>query len=254
MFRNLLAIGLFAAAVGAVVLIFVADVPLSDVLSFGAGALSLAWLILLLTVPWNVYFQARQVIQEIGISRDRGLEIPTEREAEARTIAGRMRAAAIGAHLVSAAVMAVITYFSGAAVGYYFVGFYLLSTFFRPAHAWFVHLRRRLGTMLRETRYPRDDVLDLVDRMRFLEGHVEAMRLTTEQLHGADLTLERRLESVDHDADRKGTELNRRIDALARKSDLIGRRFEDTIARVTDNQEVITGIKAFLRLLRTEPL
>jgi hypothetical protein len=254
MFGNLLAYALiFAAAVGAVVLVVVADVPLSDVLSFGAGALCLVWLVFLLTVPWNVYFQARKVIQEIGASRDRGLEVAKEREAEARTIAVRMRAAAIGAHLVSAAAVAVITYFSGAVVGYYFVGFYLLSTFFRPAHAWFRHLRRRLRTMLHEVRYPRDDVLDLIEQVTFLKGHVEAMRLATQHLQQADHTLEHRLEAVGHDADRRSAELDGRIDALARRLDKMGRRFEDTVSGLTDNQEVITGLKAFLRLLRTDP-
>ncbi|WP_171064386.1 hypothetical protein [Actinomadura soli] len=40
-------------------------------------------------------------------------------------------------------------------------------------------------------------------------------------------------------------ELDRRLDAM-------GRQFEETVARLTDNQEVIAGIKAFLRMLRTE--
>ncbi|MFC5753266.1 hypothetical protein [Actinomadura rugatobispora] len=200
----------------------------------------------LLVVPWNVHFQARRLVQEIGAGRARGLEVPPEREAEARRIAARARTAAVCGHAVSAAVVAVIAFFSGAVIGYYFAGFYLLSTFFRPAHAWFAHLRSRLGTMLREVRYPRDDVLDLVERLTFLEGRVEAMRLTTEHLHQADHTLERRLEAVDLTGRRAAADLNGRLDAL-------GRRFETTVAQLTDDQELITGIKAFLRLLRADP-
>jgi hypothetical protein len=49
----------------------------------------------------------------------------------------------------------------------------------------------------------------------------------------------------------KGCEL--RDHELDRRLDAVGRQFEDTISRLTDNQEVIAGIKAFLRLLRTEP-
>ncbi|XVQ09490.1 hypothetical protein ACQP1W_44345 [Spirillospora sp. CA-255316] len=247
MVRNVLAYAFLAvAAAVAIVLVLVADVPLAVVLSLGAGALGLLWLVVLLVVPWHVYFQARRLLQEIGTSRARGLEVPPERETEARRIAARARTAAVGGHVVSAAAVAVVTYFSGTAIGYYFAGFYLLSTAFRPAHAWFAHLRRRLRTMLHEVRYPRDDVLDLLERLNFLEGHVEAMRLTTEHLHQADHTLERRLEAVDLAVQRGAAELNGRLDAL-------GRRFEATVAQLTDDQELITGIRAFLRLLRADP-
>ncbi|GAA2446491.1 hypothetical protein GCM10010191_74430 [Actinomadura vinacea] len=241
MFKYVFLIGVLAV-VGAVVLVLVADVPLAVVLSLGAGALCLAWLVVLLTVPWNVYFQARRVIGEIRTSRERGLEAPQGREEEARRIAVRVRAAAVGAHVLSAALAAVITYFSGAVVGYYFVGFYLVSTFFRPVHAWFVHLRERLGTMLRETRHPRDDVLAVKERLTLLEFRAEQLRQTTEQLHEADLAQGRRLD----DFDLAVSQLHRRLDAL-------GRRFEDTVAQLTDDQEVISGIRAFLRLLRAEP-
>ncbi|MFC6882428.1 hypothetical protein [Actinomadura yumaensis] len=245
MSKNLSSLAVLAA-IGAVVLYFVADVPLSTLLSLGAGALCLIWLVVLLTVPWNVYFQARGLLQEIHDSRDRGLTVTEEREAEACRIAGRSRTAAVGAHLLSAALIAVIAYFSGAVVGYYFVAFYLVSTFFRPVHAWFVHLRRRLGTLLQEVRHPRDDVLALLERVTFLEAQAENLRSTTEQLHEADLRLDHRLEIIDTTTSNRSDELNGKINAL-------GRRFEDTVARLTDNQEVITGIKAFLRLLKTDP-
>jgi hypothetical protein len=243
--RSMIFLGLVLLAVGAVVLVLVADVPLSVLLSLAAGALCLAWLIVLLILPWNVYFEARRLIREIGNSRKRGLDVPEGREEEARRIATRARAAAVGGHVVSAALIAVITYFSGAVVGYYFVGFYLLSTFFRPVHAWFAPMRARVRTMLKETHYPRDDVLELMQRVTFLETQAEILRSTTEQLHEADLAAARGLADLDGTTSRRDRELDHRLDAL-------GRRFEDTVSRLTDDQELIAGIKAFLRLLRTE--
>ncbi|MFD0851681.1 hypothetical protein ACFQ07_05595, partial [Actinomadura adrarensis] len=111
--------------------------------------------------------------------------------------------------------------------------------------AWFAHLAERLRGMSREARHPRDDVLELKQKITFLEVRVENLRQTTEQLHAADVTLEQRLETLDVTTAKRGDELDRRLDAM-------GRQFEDTVSRLTDNQEVITGIKAFLRLLRTE--
>lgn len=246
MSKNLLPLAILVALVSAIVLLFVKDVSLSTALSVGAGALCLAWLLLLLTLPWNVYFQAHDLIEEIRTSKERGLEVPAGNQDEARRIAARMRAAAIGAHILSAGLIAAITYFSGAEIGYYFAAFYLVSTAFRPAGSWFAQLRRRLDTMLRQVRHPRDDVLALKERVRFLEVQAENLRATIEQLHAADLEAERRLETVSVTASRRDDELDRRLDAL-------GRQFERTVARLTDDREIIAGIKAFLRLLRTEP-
>lgn len=247
MSKNLLQLAVLIAFVAATVSFFVNDVPLSTVLSVGAGALCLGWLVLVLTVPWNLYFQARDLAEEIRTAKERGLDLPVpagSRE-EAGRIAARMRLAAIGAHVLSAVLIAAITYFSGAEIGYYFAAFYLASTAFRPAGAWFAHLRRRLDAMRGEARFPRDDVLALKERVTFLEMQAENLRATTEQLHAADLAAEQRLADLSITTARRAGDLDRRLDAL-------GRQFEDTVARLTDNQEVIAGINAFLRLLRSE--
>ncbi|MGC5011299.1 hypothetical protein ACLQ2R_11090 [Streptosporangium sp. DT93] len=229
------------ALVGTVVaawLLVYADVPLSTLLSLGLGAVSLIWLIVILTLPWNLYFGARQVVHEIHVSRERGIEVPAGHEAEAREIARRMRRFAVGGHIVSALLLAVITYFSGATVGYYFAGFYLLSTAFRPAGAYLSHLRERVGTLMSEARHPREDVVSLVARVDVLTVQVTALTETTERLReDADL-----LRAALRDGDEA---LERRITGLAR-------RFEDTVDGLTDNHEVITGLKAFLRLVRAD--
>jgi hypothetical protein len=167
-------VALVATVVAAWLLVY-ARVPLSTVLSLGLGAISLIWLILLLTLPWNLYFGARQVVHEIHTSREHGIEVPDAHEAEALEIAGRMRRFAVGGHLVSAALLAVITFFSGAAVGYYFAGFYLLSTFFRPAGAYFSRLRERVTTLMSEARHPREDVVALLARVENLTTEVTAL-------------------------------------------------------------------------------
>jgi hypothetical protein len=100
--------GAVVVTVVAIVLVAIADVPLQEILSLFLGVLCLLWLILLLTVPWNLYFQAHALIHEIRTSRGRGIDVPAERESEARRIASRMRWFAVGSHLVSAALVALI--------------------------------------------------------------------------------------------------------------------------------------------------
>ena len=53
----------------------VAGVPLATPLYVGAGLAALAWMIVLVTVPWNLYFAAPQVVAEMAVSRERAAEI-----------------------------------------------------------------------------------------------------------------------------------------------------------------------------------
>jgi hypothetical protein len=219
-------------------LVLYAGVPLSTLVSLGVGAISLLWLVVILTVPWNLCFAARHVVHEIQVSREVGIEVAQHREDEARSIARRMLVLAISGHVVSAAVIAVITYFSGAQIGYYFAGFYLLATGFRPIGAYTSHLRQRVKTLGQEIRYPRVDVIYLRDQVAELNAVAESLRQGIEQV-GRDLAVARRdLELADHD-------LNRRMTLMAR-------RFDETVDGLSDNQEIVTGLKAFLRLARTD--
>ncbi|NUU22149.1 MAG: hypothetical protein HOV68_11650 [Streptomycetaceae bacterium] len=235
----------FCAVVAGAVLYFATDISLSDLLALGAGALFLLWQIVLLTVPWGLYFQARNVIREIHLAREQGTDVPVSREAEAVRIAGRLKWAAVGAHLVSAGVVAVITFVSGREVGYYFSGFYLLSTVFRPAQAYFAHLRVRLRGMLQDVKYPHENVVELRGRVAAAEREIETLQRRLEASDEAAAELRRLIEEVEVASAARDNKLDRQLDA-------VGRRFEDTVNRMTDNREVIAGIKAFLRLIRTD--
>ncbi|MGW6498094.1 hypothetical protein [Nonomuraea angiospora] len=215
-------------------LILYAGVAPSTLLSLGAGAISLLWLVVVLTVPWNLFLAARHVLHEIQVSREAGIEVARHREDEARRIARRMLVLAVSGHVVSAAVIAVVTFFAGAQLGYYFSGFYLLATAFRPIAAYTKHLRDRVRTLGQEVRYPRADVIALLDRVSELETVVKGLKRDVDDLNAA----RQGLELADHD--------------LGRRMTLMARRFDETVDGLNDNQEVITGLKAFLRLVRAD--
>ena len=49
----------------------VVRVPLTTLLTVGAVVIALSWLIVLVTVPWNLHFAARRAA-EMAVSRERG--------------------------------------------------------------------------------------------------------------------------------------------------------------------------------------
>lgn len=212
-----------------------ASVAAGHLLDWVMGALCLVWLIVILKAPWDLYFQAHAVAFEQERSRERGVPLAAGRETYIRGLRRRLGWLAVGAHLLSAALVAAVTYFAGSVVGYYFAAFYLVSTAFRPAVAGYTYLSRKLHAIGKETRYPREDVVELRERLKAQE---EKARDLTRHLEEAGKELQREAEAREQETR-----------ALRQSLHAIGREFETTVSRLTDNQEVIRGIQAFVRLV-----
>lgn len=241
--RFLAAVVAVGAAFAALVLAYVAGAPPAVVFAVGAGVLSLLWLLLLLTVPWNLYFRAHAVLAEIAVSREKGMTVSPSRDAEAARIARTMLRAAVAGHVLTAVVVVAVTWATDEFTGYWFAGFFLLSTFFRPAGAYFGQLRRRLGTLLKDVTYPRDDVVEVRARLDRAEAGTRVLEEKAEEQYRALGELRRAVDALAMSTYERSQDADRRIAAL-------GREFESTVNRLTDNQEIIAGVKAFLRLLR----
>ncbi len=237
-------------------------------LLFGAAVAGLCWLVFLVTVPWNLYFAARRAGAELALARERGISVRGASTAEAGTIARRMLSFALAAQAGTALAAAAISYLSGDWLGYYVAGLYLLSTAFRPAAAYFRHVRERIGVLTQQSTHPREDVATLNERLDTVTDRVDDLRTGLERLTG-DL---RRTESALADGTAHArqlltTDLARLQDAqaadqlaarsrdehLGRRIDEMVRRIESTLDGVSDHQELLTGIRALVRMVRADP-
>jgi hypothetical protein len=246
----------------------VVSVPLTTLLTAGAVVIALSWLIVLVTVPWNLYFAARRAAAEMAVSRERGISVRAAYDAEASRISRRMLRFALSAHLATAVAAAVIAYVSGSKAGYYVAGIVLLSTAFRPAGAYVVHVRERIMVLTRESTHPRDDVAALREKAEELEQAVGELR--TGLQHGRDDLRGREsalAESIAHARELLTADLSRlqdaqaadraaarsRDDELGRRVDQITRRIEATVDGISDQQELLAGLRALVRMIRSDP-
>jgi len=213
-----------------------ASIQAGHALDWAMGVVCFVWLLVVLKAPWDLYFQAHAAAWEMQRSRERGIVLVPGREAYVFGLRRRLGLFAVAAHLLSAVLAAGVAYANGGvAVGYYFAVFFVASTMFRPAVAGYVYLSRKLRAVGEEVRYPREDVVELRGRV---EAQEETLRARAEQT-------ERLREALGAEAEAREAEtrdLRQRLHAL-------GREFETTVSRLTDNQEVIKGIQAFVRLI-----
>ena len=213
-----------------------ASVAAGHLLDWILGAVCFLWLLVVLKVPWDLFFQAHAALWEMQRASERGIALVPGRETYVRTLRTRLGRLAVLSHLASAALVAGVAWANGGVtVGYYFAVFYVVSTLFRPAVAGYVYLSRKLADVGQESRYPRNDVVTLTARA---EQHEIALRDLANQVTRLGDALQAEQAARENDA----RDLRQRLHAL-------GREFETTAARLTDNQEVIGGIQAFVRLV-----
>jgi hypothetical protein len=242
-------------------------VPLTSLLSFGAVVIGLGWLVALVTLPWNLYFAAHRASASIQVSRERGIAVRPADATEAARLARRMLWFALGAHLLTAVAAAAVALFTGSHVGYYVAGFFLLATAFRPAAAYFWHVRARIGALTRESTHPRDDVAALLARVDGLKDAVDdlwtGLRQAHDDLRHAEATL---TGDIAHARQLLTTDLTRLQDAqaadrgaarsadeeLAHRIDSMVRRIEVTLDGLTDHQELLAGLRALVRMVRSD--
>lgn len=225
----------YAAALGVA---FWQGVAPETLILWGAGGAALIWLVVLVTLPWNLHFRAREVLAEMRRSAEAGIRVTDEQVAFAEKVKRWTLVTSLGIHVISAIVALLLAVFADQKLGYPFAGFYLLSCLVRPAAASIRQVRRRLEHIAEDTRYPRDDVMKLRGQVEAHEAAVKQHAEEIEALRKANAALEEQV-------GKQRTELELKVGALARK-------FEESLDRLTDNRELISGIKAFLRMIQGE--
>ncbi|MDX2230082.1 MAG: hypothetical protein NW220_10615 [Leptolyngbyaceae cyanobacterium bins.349] len=148
-------------------------VPSGNFLDWVIGAASFWWLTVIVTVPWNIHFEAKSVLVDAAESRRQAIAIDTQQVEYASTVARRSLWVAITLHILSAIGLYWLAATGISSIGYISSAAALLLTVLRPAIALYLYLANRLNTIRRTFRYPREDVMELRDRLTQLEAKVE---------------------------------------------------------------------------------
>jgi len=211
-------------------------VPLDVVATIVAGLVCLAWLGAIVVLPWNLHFEARHLEREFAAAKARGVTVTASQEQEATRVARRMLWVSLALHAGSAVVVGGFAWLSSSPMAASFAALFLLSTLFRPGVESYRYLKEVLTRARAEVSYPRDDVLSLVEDVRRLVSESEMVHERLQRL------------SSTHD------QLARTVEANAathrQETAQLARTFEGSLERLTDNQEILAGLKAFLRLVQ----
>ncbi len=214
------------------------------------GLVVVGWLVLITTVPWNVYFRAREVLAEIALSQERGLAVPPERIRYSQLVARRSFILALALHLGS--VLALWGVAQVTVVGYWGAGAALLLTGFRPTVRMYQFLLRQLGQIEQEVRYPREDVVALREQVQDLAHQIQNLgQKLDEGDPTAWISTQQRLwESVRQETQRLASQ-----QALAQAENQaehqrLARETQQAIAQLSEDSRVLNHVRELIRFFK----
>jgi len=150
-------------------------VPSGNFLDWVIGTASFWWLTVIVTVPWNIYFEAKTVLVDAADSQKKAIEIDPQQVEYASKIARRSLWVAITLHILSAIGLYTLAATGISAIGYVSSAAALLLTILRPAIELYLYLANRLSNIRQTFRYPREDVMELRDRVLQLETTLQQL-------------------------------------------------------------------------------
>ena len=141
-----------------------------------SSLMMLAWLLSIVTVPWDLYFEARETYETGKISNDKGISISEQDLKFVGQVAQRALFAALSLHLLSALGFFALEHYQKTEWGNYAGLAALLLVLLRPSIRAYEYLSERMRKIRREFTHPRNDVLNLEAEIQSLEQrliHIE---------------------------------------------------------------------------------
>jgi len=225
------------------------EIPMGDLVDWLTGIAIFWWLLATVTIPWNMHFAAKALVEDAKTSAQKNIKLRAEDVAYAEKIANRYRQVAIGLHLITASGLALMAYLNLTPLGYWAAGVALLLTFLRPLMRMYEYVVARLANIRQEIRYPRDDVSELRQKVDIMDDLVRSLarNLDTNDQHSLVSTQIARighLEVALHELRVSIQDL--RVENAAEHQQVI-RKAESTIARLSEDAQFLNQVRDIIR-------
>ena len=209
------------------------------------GIVGLWWLGLITTVPWTLYFEAREAEADAAASRERGIAVDASRLALVGRLGRRALAGAVLLHLLTAAALYAVAVFGLSPVGYAGAGLALALTVARPSARAYRYLAAQVSAFRREVHYPREDVVALRSRLQKLEG---VLSLRDKESWAFQV------QALATNADVELAVLTERVHQLIKSNQSEHARLEheyrSALATVTEDRQFVEHLREIVRFVR----
>ena len=227
-------------------------VPVGNFIDWVIAIAIFEWLLLIVTVPWNIHFEAKEVLAQAAESTEKGIVVDDKQVKYVNSLASRSLFVAIALHLGSAIGLYALSAAGISAVGYLSSGAALLLTVLRPAIRGYQYLAVRLTTIRSQFLYPREDIVELRNRFAELESTVRNLAV---QLNSDDGNSWAAVQEREQRATRRElTNLAASVEGLRSTNQAehtkLARDAESAIAQLTDDGQFLNHVREIIRFFK----
>ncbi|MEN9204830.1 MAG: hypothetical protein Q6J68_06090 [Thermostichales cyanobacterium SZTDM-1c_bins_54] len=147
-------------------------VSAGEVRDWAIALTSLWWLYVLVTLPWDIYFYARQLLYDTRVSQEKGIPINLESRRYVEQLYRWSLVVALGLHGVTSLAFVGLAVVGVNPLGYWSGAAALLLSLVRPGIRAYRYLIERLKTLQQEVLIPRPDAIELRQQLETLQKHL----------------------------------------------------------------------------------
>ena len=229
------------------------QIPTGSFVDWAIAAASFGWLLAIVTIPWNIYFDAKEALAEAALSEEKGIPVDPRQVDYIRVVAERSGRVVIALHILSAVGLYGLAAAGISQVGYVSSGAALLLTVLRPAVRTYQYFATRIAMLRQQFQYPREDVIELRSRFQQLEATVERL---TSQLNPDDpsswvATQQRQSDAIRQDLTNVAASQETLRSTNQAEHDRLSREAKQAIAQLTTDGQFLDHVREIIRFFKT---
>ena len=249
-FFGLLWLGVFAT--GLWMLATWLQLPLMPNLDALIGIATLLWLFFIVTVPWNMHFQAKQILYEAQTSQERGISVDASALAYAARWARIALMIAIGLHIATSLALCAVALSGVGLIGWFGAAAAIVLTLVRPGLRAYAHVRNRLSLIGNELQVPREDAQDLRRRLGTVEAQLQALQrsLDTDNIDGFAHLTQKSLANLEQRSTALADQHNELAEHLRLELVRVERDARNTLSQVLGDAAVVGHVRELVRFFK----
>lgn len=227
--------------------------PAGSFLDWAIAGASFWWLVAIVTVPWNIYFESKEVVAEAEQSQAKNIPVDDKQLNYANKVAKRSLWIAIALHVCSAIVLYALAVTGISAVGYIGSVAALLLTALRPVVRACEYIMVRLSMIRSAFKYPREDILELRDRVSSLEAQIQQISYSLDDTKPDSwvANLNRQLSATSQDLTRLSASIETLRSNNAAEHDRLKKEAQNAIAQLNEDSQFLENVREIIRFFKS---
>lgn len=229
------------------------QIPTGSFLDWVIGTASFGWLLAIVTVPWNIYFEAKEALAEAELSTERGIAVDDKQVEYVKIVAQRSIWVVIALHIFSAVGLYTLAVTGISNIGYVSSGAALLLTVLRPAVRTYKYFAARLAMIRQQFKYPREDVVELRSRLMMLEETVKRLedQLNPEDPRSWVATQQRQGQALRNDLTRVAATQEELRTTNQAEHERLTREARQALAQLSTDGQFLDHVREIIRFFKT---